>query len=116
MKHLPTLAPHPTHIHSFIHFYRQLYRSVCLVVGALAWWSTGFAFAFGKAGGHSNQFIGYRQFFLSETEAAQLAFYFFEFTFAATSGTVVRFVCLFGIDSSANARNCVFLGDVVVDG
>jgi len=56
------------------------------------YWATGFAFGFGYIGPDSNMFIGYRQFFLSETEGGRLAYFLFEYTFASASATIVRFV------------------------
>jgi len=58
----------------------------------VVYWATGFAFGFGYIGPDSNMFIGYRQFFLSETEGGRLAYFFFEYTFAAASATIIRFV------------------------
>jgi ammonia channel protein AmtB len=73
--------------------YVLAFATACVVFGALAYWATGWAFGFGMHGTDSNQFIGYRQFFLSETEASQLALFFFEFTFASASATIVRYAC-----------------------
>jgi len=59
-------------------------------VAGLMYWSVGFAFAFGGDSlGHSGPFIGYRQFFLSETPASEYAFFFFQYVFAATAATIV---------------------------
>ena len=61
-------------------------------LSGVVYWATGFAFGFGYIGPDSNMFIGYRQFFLSETEGGRLAYFLFEYTFASASATIVRFV------------------------
>jgi len=55
--------------------------------GALVFWAFGYAFAFG--GDSPNEFIGDGQFFLTNTNAREYAFVFFQYTFAATSVTIV---------------------------
>eukprot|EP00004_Rigifila_ramosa_P018160 TRINITY_DN4487_c0_g1_i1.p1 TRINITY_DN4487_c0_g1~~TRINITY_DN4487_c0_g1_i1.p1 ORF type:complete len:497 (+),score=100.08 TRINITY_DN4487_c0_g1_i1:2-1492(+) len=71
-------------------------------VGALGWYVIGFAFAFGPDG---NKFIGSQYYALSDHFAAPgestYAFFFFQYTFAATAATIVsgavaertQFVC-----------------------
>jgi len=82
-------------------------------LGALIWWAFGFAFAFGEGGSNPNAFIGTKQFFLlnytSDTTAfdpyeyaptpQSFAFWFFQWTFAATTATIV---------SGAVAERCQF--------
>jgi len=67
---------------------------VAIAIGAVVYWATGWAFGFGRYGSDSNEFIGYREFFLSETDGGRLAYFFFEYTFACTSATIVRCVGL----------------------
>eukprot|EP01094_Clydonella_sp_ATCC50884_P013296 TRINITY_DN23586_c0_g1_i1.p1 TRINITY_DN23586_c0_g1~~TRINITY_DN23586_c0_g1_i1.p1 ORF type:complete len:451 (+),score=111.72 TRINITY_DN23586_c0_g1_i1:171-1523(+) len=55
--------------------------------GALIFWALGYAFAFG--GDSPNEFIGDGQFFLINTDAREYAFVFFQYTFAATSVTII---------------------------
>ena len=66
-----------------------------VVGGALVFWAFGYAFAFG--GDSPNEFIGDGQFFLTNTNAREYAFVFFQYTFAATSVTIVSYVscCIF---------------------
>eukprot|EP00184_Porphyridium_aerugineum_P005113 CAMPEP_0184695302 /NCGR_PEP_ID=MMETSP0313-20130426/2982_1 /TAXON_ID=2792 /ORGANISM="Porphyridium aerugineum, Strain SAG 1380-2" /LENGTH=538 /DNA_ID=CAMNT_0027153735 /DNA_START=234 /DNA_END=1850 /DNA_ORIENTATION=+ len=55
-------------------------------VGAIAYYITGFAFAFGTS---SNSFIGHSDFCLAGTDASLYYLWFFEYTFAATCATIV---------------------------
>ena len=55
-------------------------------IAAIVYWAIGYALAFGK---ESNAFIGYSYFFLAHFPTNQVAFYFFQFVFAATAATIV---------------------------
>mmetsp|Transcript_775 Transcript_775/g.2331 ORF Transcript_775/g.2331 Transcript_775/m.2331 type:complete len:515 (+) Transcript_775:243-1787(+) len=63
---------------------------VDVCVGALGFWSTGFAFAYGNRG-TGNFFIGTKYFFLSKGFAGGPGYHtwFFQFAFAATAATIV---------------------------
>ena len=75
--------------------------------GAMAWYATGWAFAFGdppqNADGSypwaGNPFIGHKYFFQAGLPTTMMATWFFQFTFAATSATIV---------SGAVAERCKF--------
>ena len=56
------------------------------VIGAIAYWLFGYAFAFGS---DSNGFIGQKYFALAELPADKFSNWFFHFVFAATSATIV---------------------------
>ena len=66
-----------------------------LCVGALSFWATGYAFAYGGPGDGSrgSRFVGSRHFFLSDgfegAESHGFRSWFFQFAFAATSATIV---------------------------
>ncbi|KAH8070685.1 ammonium transmembrane transporter [Aureococcus anophagefferens] len=65
-----------------------------LCVGALSFWATGYAFAYGGPGDGSrgSRFVGSRHFFLSGgfgAESHGFKSWFFQFAFAATSATIV---------------------------
>jgi hypothetical protein len=53
---------------------------------AIAFYSVGYAFAFGD-GSNPNGFIGTTNFFLNDVD--DIAFWFFQFTFSAASATIV---------------------------
>ena len=57
-----------------------------LVIGAVAYWLFGFAFAFGA---ESNKFIGHKYFALADLPSSMYSFWFFHFVFAATAATIV---------------------------
>lgn len=61
-------------------------NTVDTAIGALIYWATGFAFAYG---GNGNGFIGYNKFFLINTDASEYQFYFYSYVFAVTSATIV---------------------------
>ena len=61
----------------------QLFLSV---IGAVAYWLFGFAFAFGAK---SNKFIGHKYFALADLPSDKYSFWFFHFVFAATAATIV---------------------------
>ena len=56
------------------------------VIGAVAYWLFGYAFAFG---GKSNGFIGHEYFALANLPADKYSNWFFHFVFAATAATIV---------------------------
>ena len=56
------------------------------VLGAIAYWLFGYAFAFGADG---NGFIGHEYFALSYLPSGTFSHWFFHFVFAATAATIV---------------------------
>ena len=62
------------------------------VIGALAYWICGFAFAYGVAPDELNNvdsFIGHRYFLTINLPSGEQSSWFFQFVFAATSSTIV---------------------------
>ena len=57
----------------------------CLVAG-VAYWAIGWAVAYGPGG---NQFVGGSNFFMYGVEFSEYPRWFFQFTFAATTATIV---------------------------
>lgn len=60
--------------------------------GALSFWAIGYAFAYGDdASGYDGEatFIGKANFFLSDLDLDDIAYWLFQFAFAATSATIV---------------------------
>ena len=55
---------------------------------AFIFWAVGYAFGFG-GGKNANAMIGDSQFFLNNTTPVEYAFFFFQYVFAAASGTIV---------------------------
>jgi len=65
-----------------------LFKNVCdVMIGSIAWWSIGYAFAYGDDFG--NKFIGGTNFFLMDVGLCDYANYFYQWTFAATAVTIV---------------------------
>ena len=56
------------------------------VLGAIAYWLFGYAFAFGADG---NGFIGHEYFALAYLPSGTFSHWFFHFVFAATAATIV---------------------------
>jgi len=56
------------------------------VIGAIAYWLFGYAFAFGT---ESNGFIGHKFFALAHIPVESYSHWFFHFVFAATAATIV---------------------------
>lgn len=56
------------------------------VIGAVAYWLFGYAFAFGEVG---NAFIGYKYFALADLPVNKYSHWVFHFVFAATAATIV---------------------------
>ncbi|KAL3873257.1 hypothetical protein ACJMK2_036395 [Sinanodonta woodiana] len=65
-------------------------------IAGIAYWTVGYAFAYGEG----NDFIGWKYFASSELPDNRYAFFFFQYTFAATSSTIV---------SGALAERCEFI-------
>lgn len=64
-----------------------LFKNVAdVMVGSVAWWATGYAFAYGPEG---TRFIGSKQYFLMDIELCDYANWFYQWTFAATAVTIV---------------------------
>ena len=59
---------------------------ISTVLGAVAYWLFGYAFAFGD---DSNGFIGKTYFALADLPGDQFSHWFFHFVFAATAATIV---------------------------
>lgn len=62
----------------FSHFYKA--------IGAVVYWAVGYAFG---EGSDNNPFIGYKHFFLIDTDSSEYASYFSHYVFAATASTIV---------------------------
>lgn len=56
------------------------------VVGGVAYWLFGYAFAYGA---ESNRFIGYKYFALADLPIDQYSHFFFQLVFAASAATIV---------------------------
>lgn len=64
-----------------------LFKNFCdSMVGAVVWFAVGYAFAFGDEG---NQFIGSKGYFLMDVPTCDWAFWFYQWTFAATTTTII---------------------------
>ena len=74
----------------------QLHVSIISVISGITYWLIGYAFAFGEG----NDFIGYHNFALHDVPENKYAFWFFQYTFAATAATIV---------SGAVAERCEFV-------
>eukprot|EP01095_Lingulamoeba_sp_RSL-Kostka_P013850 TRINITY_DN5847_c3_g1_i1.p1 TRINITY_DN5847_c3_g1~~TRINITY_DN5847_c3_g1_i1.p1 ORF type:complete len:469 (+),score=135.48 TRINITY_DN5847_c3_g1_i1:340-1746(+) len=57
-------------------------------LGGIVYWACGYAFAYGTYDDNNNPFIGYFQFFLSETRVSEYIQFFFQYVFAATASTI----------------------------
>ncbi|XP_059178358.1 putative ammonium transporter 1 [Physella acuta] len=69
-------------------------------LSGIAYWTVGYAFAYGPG----NSFIGWHYFSSSELTDSDLAFFFFQFVFAATAATIV---------SGALAERCDFIAYLI---
>lgn len=74
----------------------ELLLSCFSVVAGIAYWTLGFAFAYGEGNG----FIGWQYFASANLPTSRLAFFFFQYVFAATAATIV---------SGALAERCEML-------
>lgn len=65
---------------------KNVFLSQLVAVTSIAYWTCGFALAYGKG----NSFIGWHAYWASsDIEGDYMAFFFFEFVFAATAATLV---------------------------
>ena len=81
--------------HALVLFNRMLKNLLDVCGAAIAFYATGYALAYGSKENHNDttsadhtSFIGLANFFLSGTNVDP-AFFFFQFTFSATSTTIV---------------------------
>jgi len=64
-----------------------LFKNFCeSMVGALVWFTVGYAFAFGES---NTQFIGNKGYFLHLVPECDYAFWFYQWTFSATATTII---------------------------
>lgn len=73
-------------IRSYWFFFNLATTFILTVIGAVAYWLFGYAFAFGT---ESNGFIGHNYFALAYLPANMYSHWFFHFVFAATAATIV---------------------------
>ena len=83
-------------------------NTVDTALGALIYWATGFAFAYG---GNGNGFIGYNKFFLINTDASEYQFYFYSYVFAVTAATIVS-----GAVAERTRLSAYFIFTIIITG
>jgi len=77
-----------------------------VLLGSFVWWAVGYAFAYGKDNG---EFIGSSGFFLTETGVCEYAYWFYQWTFAATATTIVSGAMAGRTQLVAYATYCIFI-------